>query len=169
MPKFFSLGKFITIFLNLYKGYQNKNLIETTKHDENKKKKQSNNKILLSHIEENVETNFNNDSHSNSPTSRINASELYFNKSSNKRKKPQQCIETMHQLLGDKTYYSLDQKEPISKFPGGAWVNYNDFKKYFNCCLFFYNEKKFRNILNVMNLILIFQLFISIQTLACSK
>lgn len=57
----------------------------------------------------------------------------------------------MHQLLGDNTDYSLTNKEPTTKFQGGTWVNFNDFKKYFNSCLYFYNEKKFRNILNLDN------------------
>lgn len=127
----------------------------TSKHEfEIKKKKQSNNRILLSPVEENLESHYNYNNHnsrSNSPTSQNNASELYFNKSPSKRKKTQQSHETMHQLLGDKTDYSVANKDPITKFPGGVWVFYNDFKKFFNTSLFFYNEKKFRNILNLDN------------------
>lgn len=126
-------------------------MIESNKNEEKKKKKQSNKRILLSNIEENVESHYNNESHSNSPNSRNNASELYFNKSSSKKKKNQPNIETMHQLLGDHTDYSLSHKEPVSNFSGGSWINYNDFKKYFNSCLFFYDEKKFRNVLNLDN------------------
>jgi len=90
----------------------------------------------------------NNETNVFSPNLNQNASELN-NQTSIKRKKP--IFETMHQLVNDNTDYSLPYKEPSSKFPGGTWVNYSDFKKFFNSCLFFYNPKKFRNILNLDN------------------
>jgi len=105
----------------------------------------SSNPILNYPVEENRETHLDNEE------SHYNSSSFHNNASHRQRKKPQQIVETMHQLLNDKTDYSGEHKEPVANFPGGDWLNYNEFKKYFNSCLFFYNEKKFRNILNLDN------------------
>lgn len=60
--------------------------------------------------------------------------------------------ETMHTLLNDYTDYSTQALEPIMNSKGsGVWLNYPEFKKYFNSCVFFFNPKMFKNILNLDN------------------
>ena len=67
------------------------------------------------------------------------------------KKKKNTSYENIHDLLNDKTQYLDTAKEPLSKYTGGQWLNYLDFKKFFNTCIFFYNPKKFKNILILDN------------------